>query len=116
MVLLYTVVTISFLIGRPANSLLGQRHEIFFLRVPGFSKTTPPCLKISEDIQSIPKMFRRYLGSSPRMHFAKHDLVPNAFLVKTLLILHGVFVSHIGLSLNKKLVGKREFKVSNLQA
>ncbi len=61
---------------------LGQRRDIFPLRVPGFLKTTRLCLKISEAVRSIQKTFRKYPGSSHGMCFAKHDVVSNAFLSK----------------------------------
>ncbi len=58
---------------------LGQRCEIFILRVPGFPKTIRQCPKFSEDVWSIPKTFRTSPDPSAWTCFAKHDLVPNAF-------------------------------------
>ena len=96
----------------PANFFWVKSVRFFSQRMPGFPKTTRPCPKISEDVRSISKHVRsisedvsNVSGSSPRTCFAEHDLVPNAFLVKTLrfrrkyrhlLILHGAFVSCIG--------------------
>ncbi len=86
---------------------LGQRREIFILRVLGFPEMTRPFPKIPEDVRSIPKTFRTYPEHIPKTCFAKHDHILNAFLVKTLrfrgkyrhkLSLHGAFVSYIRLS------------------
>ncbi len=67
------------------------------------------CPKPPEDVRGTPEIFRTYPEPSEWKSFAKHDPVQNAFLIKTLrfprkyrhlLILHEVFVSHIGLSLH----------------
>ncbi len=88
---------------------LGQRCEIFIQWVPGFPKRIRPCPKFSEDVWSILRKFWTYPDPSLWTCFAKHNLIPNSFLVKTLrfwgkyrhlLILHGFLVSHIGLSLD----------------
>ena len=74
----------------PANFSWVKSTRFFSQRMPGFPKMTRPCPKISEDIRSISEHVRsisedvsNVSGSSPRTCFAEHDLVPNAFLVKT---------------------------------
>ena len=69
-----------------------QRCEIFNRRIPGFPKTTRTYPKTSEDIRRRSEHFSIGTGNnlvhlsepSLRKSFTKHDLVPNAFLVRNL--------------------------------
>ena len=74
---------------------LSQRREIFNRRVPGFPKTTQTYPTFSEDFRRRPKMSEDVPNNSVTENnlvhlsdpvlglcFAKHDLVPNAFLVR----------------------------------